>query len=450
MRMLKSFSIAAMSAVMLTSAGIAGAAMTPEEADRLGKDLTPFGAIKAGNADGTIPEWTGGIATPPAGWEPKQGYPDPFASEKPIVIITAKNAEEYKDKLSPGLIALMQKYPNFSVPVYPSHRTFANPQAVYDATKAGATKTSLSGLTINNYELPAVPFPNPKTGTEAMYNHLNRWTGGSSMCEDWLPVRGNGDYYRVGFCVDQFQAQAMDTSEPNYLFYFFGYYDAPATLKGTIYLVWDVIDKTVGERQAWIYNAGQRRVRRAPDLAYDNIDDGTEGMQGTDEYFAFNGALDRYDWKLVGTKEMYIPYNAYKLGDPSLKYKDMVGTGSLKSELFRYELHRVHVVEATLREGMSHMYARRTFYLDEDSGMVALADQYDSKGNLWRIQVDPLIQLWDAPRMYHRARIVHDLTNGNYIVEGLDNERPKPSIVSNLTGKRADFEVSAIRRRGIR
>ncbi len=414
-------------------------------------DLTPTGAEKAGNADGSIPAWDGGLTKPPAGWSADKGYTDPFASEKPLFTINAKNLDTYKDKVTPGLAALLKKYPDLSAPVYPTHRTLALPEKVYENTKALAGKTSVDGLTLKGYTMPAIPFPVPKNGVEEMYNHNTRYEGGGyNRCGDWLPVRASGDFYRVGFCEDKVFDSNMDAQVPNRLFTFYGYYDAPATLVGTIYLVNDVIDKTVGDRQAWIYNAGQRRTRRAPDLAYDNIDDGTEGMRFTDEFWGFNGALDRYDWKLVGKKEMYIPYNAYKLSDTKLKYKDMVAKGSLKPELMRYELHRVWVVDATLKKGMSHAYSRRTFYIDEDSHIIAASESYDSRGNLWRVNLNPLIQLYDVPLMIQRAYLVHDLSNGSYIVSELDNERKQPAMKFGTTGKAADFTVDAFRRRGTR
>lgn len=438
----------ALGAVVLTLfANLASAA----DADRLGKDLTPTGAEAAGNADGSIPAWDGGLSKPPAGWKPEQGYVDPFASEKPLFTINAANLDTYKDKVTPGLAAMLKKYPDFSMPVYTTHRTLALQDKVYANTKEMSGKASLDGLSIKGYAMPGIPFPVPKSGAEEIYNHLVRSeSGGYNRCADWLPVRGNGDFYKVGFCEDKVFDSNFDVQQPNRLFTFFGYYDAPATLVGTIYLVNDVIDKTIGDRQAWIYNAGQRRTRRAPDLAYDNIDDGTEGMRFTDEYWGFNGALDRFDWKLVGKKEMYIPYNAYKLSDPKLKYKDMIGKGSLKSDLMRYELHRVWVIDATLRKGMSHGYSRRTFYIDEDSHIIAASEAYDSRGNLWRVSTLPLIQLYDVPVMLQRAYIVHDLTNGNYLVTALDNERKQPAMKFGTTGKMADFQVDAFRRRGTR
>ena len=428
----------------------AHAELDAAQLDRLGKDLTPNGAEKAGNKDGTIPEWTGGMTKPPAGWKPEMGYVDPFKAEKPLFTINAANADQYKDKITAGMYAMMKKYPTFSMPVYTTHRTFALPQAIYDATKKQAATAKLEGLSIAGYTGPGTPFPIPKTGLELMYDHTTRYFGGYKTCRDWLPVHASGDYYRVGFCEDMVQGQNMEPRQEGAIFSFFGYYDAPETLVGTIYLVHDPVDFTKGSRQAWIYNAGQRRVRRAPDLGYDNIDDGTEGMRTTDDYWGFQGAPDRYDYKLVGKKEMYIPYNAYKLQDPTLKYKDMVDKGSVKSDLMRYELHRVWVVDATLKPGMSHVVKRKTFYIDEDSLTIAQADGYDGRGNLWRVYSYPLMEAYDAQVMFQAPFINHDLSNGNYMVTALSNERKQPAYTWNNHGKISDFQVDAIRRRGVR
>jgi len=426
------------------------AEITQAEADRLGKDLTPNGAEKAGNKDGSIPAWTGGMTKPPAGWKPEMGYVDPFAAEKPLFVITAQNADQYKDKISAGMLAMLKKYPTFTMPVYTTHRTFALPQSVYDATKAQATKVKLEGLSIKNYSLPGTPFPIPKTGVEVMYNHLTKWFGSVETCRDWLPVKASGDYYRVGFCEKMVQGQNFDKVTPNNIFNLFDYYDAPSTMVGTIYLVKDPIDYTTGAREAYIYNAGQRRVRRAPDLAFDNIDDGTEGMRTTDDYWGFNGSMERYDWKLLGKKEMYIPYNAYKLGDSKLKYKDMLAKGHLKSDLFRYELHRVWAVEATLKPGMSHVLAKRVFYIDEDSNIIAMADGYDGRGNLWRVYTQSLLQAYEVPLMFQAPFMVYDLTNGSFMATGLTNERKQPAYVWNKKGNIDDFTTDAIRRKGTR
>ena len=450
MKSYKMLTVAVSVAVLMLGTSLARAEMSAPDLDRLDKDLTPNGAERAGNKDGSIPAWDGGMTKPPAGWKPEMGYIDPFKDERPLFTITAANAEQYKDKLTVGMMAMLKKYPTFHMNVYPTHRTFALPPEIYAATKAQAGKAKVNGLAIENYDVPATPFPVPKTGVEEMYNQVTRYFGGYTVCRDWLPVRGSGDYYRVGFCEETIQGQNMTPRRPNNIFNFYAYYDAPATLNGTIYLIRDPIDYTKASRQAWIYNAGQRRVRRAPDVAYDNIVDGTEGMRTTDDYWGFEGAMDRYDWKLVGKKEMYISYNAYKLQDPNLKYKDMVDKGSVKSDLMRYELHRVWVVEATLKPGMSHVEAKRTFYLDEDSHAVAFCDSYDGRGILWRVKSFPLLQAYDAQLMFQTPFIGSDLTNGNYMVMGLTNERKMPAFKWGAKGKFEDFEPDAIRRRGVR
>jgi hypothetical protein len=258
----KAVSSFALSALVLAmGAAPAHAEMDAAQLAKLGTELTPNGAEMAGNKEGTIPAWTGGLTKPPAGWKPEQGYVDPFKDEKPLLKIDAKNVEQHKDKLSPGLQAMIKKYPSFVVNVYPTHRSFAQPKDVYDATKKQAATAKLNGLSIDGYVGPGTPFPVPKTGVEAMYNHTTRFFGSVKTCRDWLPVRASGDYYRVGFCEDNVQGQNMEPRQEGAIFSFFGYYDAPETLVGTIYLVHDAVDFTKGGRSAWIYNAGQRRVR---------------------------------------------------------------------------------------------------------------------------------------------------------------------------------------------
>lgn len=450
MKKLKTIATLTGTAMALSLAQLSWAAITAEEAGRLGKDLTPTGAEKAGNKDGTIPSWEGGLTKAPAGFKPETGYTDPFPDEKPLFVITAQNAEQYKDKLSAGMLAMFKKYPNYRMPVYTTHRTYAQPQEIYQRVKDQATKARIDDKgELQNYTPAGIAFPIPKTGMEAMYNHLLRWYGGYRWCTNWLPVRPNGDFYRVGYCEDQIQASNMDHPKPNDLYYYYGNYTAPSSLIGTTYLVYEPVDYAKNDRSAWIYNSGQRRVRRAPNVAFDNVDDGTEGMRVTDDWHGFNGSMERYDWKLVGKKEMYIPYNAYKLIDPKLKYENMLDKGFVKPDLVRYELHRVWVVEATLKKGMSHNYAKRTFYLDEDSWLIASQDAFDSRGSLWRHYQFPLTQLYDVPTMHQRPYMVHDLTNGNLFLGQIDNEIKQPSLKFGAKGKVDDFTPEALRRRGV-
>jgi hypothetical protein len=337
------------------------------------------------------------------------------------------------------------------MPVYPTHRSAALPQAEYDKIKAEATKIAIVNGHVEGRDSSTVPFPIPTTGEEAIQNHILRYFGGGLEREfAWFPVRANGDTYKVGFLDRVVGVKNMEPEQGgNMNFAFYGKFTSPATLDGTVYLVHEPVDQVKDPRSAWIYNSGLRRVRRAPDLAYDNVSDGTEGMRVTDQYLGYNGATDRYDWKLVGKKEMYVPYNTYKIGDKSLKYADILDKNTIKSDLMRYELHRVWVVEATLKEGQKHVYGKRTFYLDEDSWMILVEDAYDTRGELWRIGVHGFRQNYDALVPWHSVQVWHDLTNGNYIASHLDNEVKQP-IRFGVKGKWSDFQPDALRRAGTR
>jgi hypothetical protein len=427
----------------------ASASAADRDFSRLGKDLTPIGAERAGNADGSIPAWEGGLTAPPAGWTPQQGYVDPFPDDKPLFTISAENAAEHADRLTPGMQAMLTKYPqHFRMHVYPTRRTAALPKEVTDRVREQAGKVELNGFGLANLGGSTTPFPLPENGLEAIWNHLVRYVGGGTeRIGHSFPVRANGDYFKIGFRSQRIYAQNMQDAEPNRLFYALGYFTEPATLRGTIFLVHEPVDQVAEQRSAWIYNAGARRVRRAPDLAYDGVNDGSEGMIVTDQVDGYNGAPDRFEWKLLGKREMYIPYNTYRLSDKSLKYKDIVGRHTINADLVRYELHRVWVVEGTLKAGQRHVYGRRTFYLDEDSWSVVSEEAYDNRGGLWRVALLGMIQHYDAVVPWYRFGAVHDLTTGGYILGGLDNEIKEP-IRFGVKGKLIDFQPDALRRLG--
>ena len=334
------------------------------------------------------------------------------------------------------------------MPVYETRRTACYPQAVYDEVKLFAPKMELQGFGITGGR-SAVPFPIPKSGLEVMWNHQQRYLGGG-LERDYhsFPVRGNGDFYKVGAHEYRIFNANLDQPQDNLLLVFLSSLTAPATLVGTVYLVHEPLDQVKEMRSAWIYNAGQRRVRRAPELSYDSITDGTEGMRTSDQFDAWNGAPDRYDWKLIGKKEIYIPYNSYKLSSKSLKYdKDLIRKNTVNSDLMRYELHRVWQVEGDLKAGSRHIYGKRVFFLDEDTWTVVYEDAYDTRKQLWRVAEHPMIQFYDAKVPWYRANTWHDLNNGDYLTGGYDNEVKAPWKFGQK-GKWADFQTDALRRLG--
>ena len=415
-------------------------------------EFTYSGAIHSGNKDGSIPEWKGGLTEAPDGWVKSEGYDNPFKSEKPLFVIDGTNYDKYESKLSNGQIALLKGNPTFKMPVYKTHRTAVLPKNVVDDVINEKGKAKIVGHSIVGRDKSHIPFPYPSTGEEAIYNYLLRYVGNGFEREyAWFPVRPGRKYYKVGFKDRVVYAGSMKPQQIskglNYAFY--ANFTAPATLVGTVYLVHEFVDAIKNPRAAWIYNAGARRVRRAPDLAYDNVADGTEGMRTTDQYFGFNGATDRYEWKIIGRKELYVPYNTYQISSKKIRYDEILGDGSVNKDFMRYELHRVWEVEAILKEGSKHIYGKRVFYLDEDSWSILGEDCYDTRGNIWRVGIHGLIQAYDQLVPWPNVLIWHDLTNGNYLVSHLDNEVKKP-ITFGIKDRWTNFQPDALRRRGTR
>ncbi|GAB2879305.1 DUF1329 domain-containing protein [Pseudoduganella ginsengisoli] len=419
---------AAACAALAASMAIPGAvhaAMAPADVERLGKDLTPVGAEKAASKDGSIPSWEGGITRAPAGFDPKAGYADPLGDDKVQYTITSANMAQYKDKLAPGQMEMLKRYPTYKINVYKSHRTAALPASMYEHIKAEAGKAELAsgGSGVVNIQKSSVPFPQPKSGVEAIWNHVMRYRGGSvQRFSTEFPVQANGAFTPVTRSETIAFAHAMPKPEANRLLYYTGAITGPASMAGEAIMVIDPLDQVKENRLAWSYNPGQRRVLRAPDIAYDSPGQGADGLRTTDDYDGFNGAPDRYDWKLVGKKEMIISYNNYKITSKSLKYADIVRPGHVNQDLVRYEPHRVWVVEATLKDGKRHVYGKRVFYIDEDTWQVAHADAYDGRGELWRVHEIGAIQYYDAPTPYFAYEAQYDLQARRYLLTGLSNQ----------------------------
>jgi len=434
---------------MAAALGAATATAAP-----FGEGLTPMGAEQAGSKDGAIPAWTGGITSVPAGYKPGQHHPDPFAADKVLFTISASNADQYKDKLSPGQLALLKTYDTYKMPVYPTRRSASYPQRIYDAVAANAKTAKLvaDGNGVSD-AIGGIPFPVPKNGQEVIWNHILRYRGDTAArwIDQAAPTR-TGSYTLVKF-EDEFD---FNYSKPgatfdklgNIIIYFKQAVVAPARLAGTILLAHETMNQVAEPRKAWTYNPGQRRVRRAPNVAYDNPGTAADGMRTSDQFDMFNGAIDRYNWKLVGKREMYVPYNSYKLHSDKVKYSEILTPLHINQDLTRYELHRVWVVDATLKEGTNHIYARRTFYVDEDSWQVLLVDQYDGRGQLWRVSEGHAINYYDVPTFWTTLEVHYDLQAGRYLAIGLDNEEKMYDFSIKRTP--ADFTPAALRREGVR
>ena len=434
------------------------AAVSPQEAAQLGTTLTPVGAEKAGNADGSIPAWTGGIPKNAGAVDSKGFLADPFASEKPLFVITAATVDKYKDKLSDGQVAMFKRYPEtYKIPVYPSHRTVNLPPDIYESIKRSAlnVKTINDGNGLENFTGNRYyAFPIPKNGVEVLWNHITRYHGGNlrRIITQATP-QTNGSYTPIRFeeevAVPQLIADMDPAKGANVLTFFKQSVTAPARLAGNVLLVHETLDQVKEPRLAWIYNAGQRRVRRAPQVAYDGPGTASDGLRTSDHFDMFSGAPDRYDWKLVGKKEMYIPYNSYKLDQPTLKYDDIIKAGHINQDLTRYELHRVWEVVGTVKPSERHIYAKRHMYIDEDSWQVALVDHYDGRGQLWRVAEGHAQFYYDHQTPAYTVETLYDIIAGRYLALGMKNEE-KSSFVFGFAAKAADYTPAALRSEGVR
>ncbi len=431
------------------------AEISTDQVARLGADLTPLGGEKAGNADGTIPPWDGGLTQPPSGYQNGQHYIDPYAGDAVQLVITAGNMDQYAEKLTEGHKALLKTYADsYKMKIYPTRRSAAAPQRIYDATKASATTARLTSDG-NGVEgaVNGIPFPIPANGLEVIWNHFLRWRAehierqivqaAPSSGGDYTEVRFN-DQISILYSLENMTEEKMN----NVILYFKQEVTTPARLAGGILLVHETLNQNAENRSAWLYNPGQRRVRRAPNVAFDNPGTASDGMRTNDQLDMYNGSPERYDWKLIGKKEIYVPYNNYKLQDPALKHSDILKPLHINQDYPRYELHRVWVVEATLKPGARHIYKRRTFYVDEDSWQILAVDQYDNRNQLWRVSEGFAMNYYDVPNLWTSLEVHTDLQAGRYLAVGLVNEGKPYNFSVNYTG--ADFTPSALRREGVR
>ncbi|MUH71664.1 DUF1329 domain-containing protein [Psychrosphaera haliotis] len=439
-------------ALTLTSAA-ADAKISEADAAKLKSELTPIGAIRAANKDGSIPAWTGGITSAPAGYTVGMHHPDPFSGDKVLYTVTNANKDKYSEFLTPGITKMFETYPDtYKMDIYQSRRTASFPKYVYDATIENATRAELveGGNGIKGAAI-GVPFPVPANGLEAIWNHILRFRGEQTTRNGGQAApTADGDFTYIGFdeaiSIEYSREDATPAAleESNILFRFKQNVTQPARLAGTALLVHETMDQVKKPRQAWTYNSGQRRVRRAPNVAYDAPGTASDGLRTTDDFDMYNGAPDRYNWELKGKKEVFIPYNSYKLHSDEVKYEDIIKPGHINTELVRWEKHRVWVVEATLKDGISHVYKKRTFYIDEDSWQIHIADLYDNRDELYRVAVAYGINYYEVPTHWSTLDAYYDLNSRRYIAIGLDNEEKMYDFQTKQSS--SDYTAAALRR----
>lgn len=427
---------------------LVNAKVSEQEAQRLTKDLTPMGAERAGNAEGTIPAWTGSMRGLPEGLKYSSGdvYPDPYADDKVVLSITAKNYKEYADKLGEGQKALFEKYPEtFRMDIYPTHRDGRFNQKVEDRTAFCATNTEqVNGVDGLSNFTGGAPFPIPSTGSEVIMNaRVIHPTPAQDALLDDIATFPNGSVSKrqqniladYPYANPDLEVGVVDAAVSVNAGLVFIEVTEPAREKGKLTVVQEPLDAVTYKRNAWIYIPGSRRVRRAPTVGYDTPD-APGGLVTIDDTLGFNGALNRFDWKLLGKKEVYVPFHNYTFDDPSVKYKQLLPVNHANPDYIRYELRRVWVVEANLLDGKRHVYGKRRFYVEEDSWQFVLTENYDGRGELWRTAILNTVYDYAVGGYINRAEMFHDLQSSAYIAIRLVNEtRPTNYSVAPLGAK---------------
>lgn len=435
--------------------GDAMAQSASADIERLGDELTPFGSPRAGSEDGRIPEWTGGITEPPAGYSPGMFHPDPFADDEILFTITGDNVDRYADNLSPGQVAMLRQYPTFRMNVYPSRRSTAAPEWVYEATIRNARTGRLiaDGEGVEDVII-GVPFPMPTQAKEVMWNHKLKFRGPKGVRRMWNQAAPttSGAYTLIRIVEELITPYSRPDARyedlDNIHFYYLQEVLSPARLAGSVLLVHETLEQVSQPRSAWTYNPGQRRVRRAPNVAYDNPGTASDGLRTNDNTDIFNGAMDRYDWRIVGQREMYVPYNAYQLHSDALSVDDIIRPYHINSEHPRYELQRVWVIEANLKDGFRNIYKRRVFYVEWDSWQIVAADFYDNRDQLWRVAEAHPINFYEVPAIWSTLDVIYDLQSGRYIANGLFNDDRVHDF--DFDAPASAFTPSALRSRGTR
>ena len=424
------------------------------DATLLGDKFTSNGADPSASADGMIPAYSGGITNPPEGYVAGGDHIDPFRNDKPLFSITAANMEQYENRLSVGQKALLsRKKGNYRMDVYPSRRSCALPQFVYDATKKNATRARLidDGNGVADARI-GVPFPIPKSPIEIYWNHNFHWhghryhavTSGANVYNDGSLTKIVREDWRYNFYADP---QGPISQHANDQFNWMGIWKAPPRFNGSGFSMINTINQLAEPRKGVMFNPSTRRIMQAPAAAvtYEGPLSTADGMRQSHDMFLFSGSPDRYNWRLLGKREIFVPYNAYKASASTTTHEALMTPFHPNPDYLRYELHRVWVLEATQKDGFRMKQARRVFYVDEDSWIFLMSDIFNNRDELIYVQHAFIKNYYEAPACVFEFDVMHDMTNGNYNIDHIKLGFGPADLDYDLDP--SDFGSSALRRK---
>lgn len=408
---------------------------------------TPLGALRAGSADGRIPAFA---APEAAKASDTSACSDPYAEETPLLRIDRQNLAEHAARLGAGQRALIEALPDsFSLPVYASHRSATAPAAYLAGTQANASQARLDDNRRPAGVVAGLPFPviadDADAGLRAYWNFRLRWRGlgrDRSYLQATVAPSGTATLTRLRQRAIYRSLDAAPGSLGPLLSASLTGVLAPTRLAGAMKLVHTSATRAP---QAWQLSPGpDHPLLRATTEAVDDVPVfGADGLYNEDQREGFDAGPDRYDWKLLGLRELYVPYNAWRLFAAASARNDLLGARHVNPERLRYELHRVHVLEAKLKPGLPGQWPRRTFYLDEDSWQILLVDLYGRSGELERVQEVHVLPACSEPLLLPIVETVYDLASQRYLLTGFDDERRLP-VLADIDA--AEFSPERARR----
>jgi hypothetical protein len=417
-------------AIGALSTHLATAKVTADLAAQLdGPKYTCIGSERAGDPANGIPDYSGKYQGTWPGLKTANGFdPGPYAGERALFSITAQNMNRFADKLTDGERGLFHKYPQaYRMDVYPTHRDFKDADIVCERTKKNAITSEVvhDGRGVTG-TAGAIPFPFPQSGLEAVWNLANAervWTQ--------VAVCDIADVYRnstIAWGRQKFKVLTLNNDpkatrsyQDRTAAHFYIGFMLPERDKGFIVVGSQPNDFTKEGTASWQYSPGLRRVRQAPEIGFD-YPTPPAGLRTTDDDHGFNGSPERYNWRLVGKKEIYVPWDNFRVNDPAVKYKDLLKLSTINPDYMRYELRRVWVVEGSIKEGERHLYHRRVLYVDEDTWLAAAADNSDARGTLWRTALITYFFSQEGGAWLRGVSLYQDMLSGGYEAGYLTNE----------------------------
>ena len=347
-------------------------------------------------------------------------YPDPFQSDQIILTIDGENYLKFKENLlTSGQIKMFETYPKtFKMNIYPSQRSCAVPPEVLELTKKNALL--IDGGEGVEGEVGSIPFPFPSKALHHVWNHILRYRGveiyGASpfyiVNPDGTQTYGAGEAIAKNFWNpfvrnEEAGLQGMLMTKVTH----------PPRLADATTLVIESLNAFQTPRKSWVYNPGTRRVRRAPDISYDYMPSAAQGLTTVDQVDGFNGAKDRYNWSDIGEQLRLMPYNAYKFHETKLE--EILTPYHVNQDFLRYELVKVNVIEAKLKEDKRHIISKRRMYFDIDSHNMLSEETFDDMGTILAYREFPIINFYDQPMCLSIHSATYDFATRRYQLQSV-------------------------------